>query len=150
MLFVFDLDFTLWDCGGTWCDCTTPPYRKKKEHIFDSVGRHIRLYDDVRAVLDTLIKKGHRIAAASRTHEPEWANELLELLGINGLFDYKEIYPGPKIPHFKTLKNKSSLEFQDMVFFDDEYRNIEDVSGLGVKAIHVPDGIRFSDVYGLI
>ena len=26
MLLVFDLDFTLWDAGGTWCDQTKPPF----------------------------------------------------------------------------------------------------------------------------
>lgn len=28
-----------------------------------------------------------------------------------------------------------------MVFFDDDIRNIRDVSKLGVKTIHVPDGL---------
>ena len=29
-----------------------------------------------------------------------------------------------------------------MVFFDDEPRNIRDVSSLGVKCVHVPKGIN--------
>ena len=39
MLLVFDLNFTLWNAGGTRCDHTTPPYRKRIDHILDGGGR---------------------------------------------------------------------------------------------------------------
>ena len=131
MLFVLDLDFTLWDCGGTWCDCTQPPYRVDRGRVLDRSGRHIALYPDVPEILQTLIDREHQLAAASRTHEPAWARQLLTLLEVDPLFHYKEIYPGPKHPHFRSLKERSGLAYEDMVFFDDEERNIEDISALG-------------------
>ena len=40
-LVVFDLDFTLWDCGGTWCDCLSPPFMVRDQRILDRTGRWI-------------------------------------------------------------------------------------------------------------
>ena len=33
MLLVLDLDFMLWDAGGTWCDQTIPPFKKIDSNI---------------------------------------------------------------------------------------------------------------------
>ncbi|MDC7239081.1 MAG: magnesium-dependent phosphatase-1 [Spirochaetales bacterium] len=142
MLFVFDLDFTLWDCGGTWCDCTRPPYRRDGQAVADAAGREITLYHDVLDIIRDLKSLNHQIAAASRTHEPAWARQLLILLDADHLFDYMEIYPGPKHPHFKSLREKSGLDYSEMAFFDDEERNIRDISALGVKSVFVPDGLH--------
>ena len=142
MLFVFDLDFTLWDCGGTWCDCTHPPYRVGQGRVLDSSNRHIRLYPDVLTILQTIQAQGHDLAAASRTHEPDWAGQLLKLLEVDHYFKFKEIYPGPKTPHFQNLKKKSGMDFEEMVFFDDEERNIEDIRQLGVSAVSVYRGVN--------
>ncbi|MCB1124156.1 MAG: magnesium-dependent phosphatase-1, partial [Verrucomicrobiae bacterium] len=49
---VFDLDFTLWDCGGTWCDCLWPPFRKAGSRVLDAHDSHVRLYPDVQEILD--------------------------------------------------------------------------------------------------
>ncbi len=146
MLFVFDLDFTLWDCGGTWCDCTDPPFRVKNDSVLDSCERHISLYPDVRSILETLTDAGHHLAAASRTHEPAWAGQLLRLLEVESFFKYLEIFPGPKLPHFRNLKKRSGFAYEQMVFFDDEQRNIDDVSMLGVQAVYVERGVHWTDV----
>ncbi|QGY47948.1 magnesium-dependent phosphatase-1 [Maribellus comscasis] len=140
-VFVFDLDFTLWDAGGTWCDATNPPYVWRNNKLLDRSGRWISLYPDVIAVLEELKNQNKFIAAASRTYEPEWAQDLLNLFDIDKYFDTKEIYPASKISHFKKIRRFLDVPYQRMVFFDDEYRNIEDVSGLGVEAIFVRNGI---------
>lgn len=142
MLVVFDLDFTLWDCGGTWCDHTNPPYYRQNGMIRDDDGRKIRLYDDVLEILAQLDHQQISMAVASRTSAPDWADELMGLLDIKKYFQYFEIYPGSKISHFRSLQEKTGLKYSDMMFFDDEYRNIEEVSRLGVHAIFVEDGMH--------
>ena len=77
MLVVFDLDFTLWDCGGTWCDHTNPPYYKHNGIILDDDERKIRLYPEVRIILDKLSKQKIPLGVASRTGAPDWADELM-------------------------------------------------------------------------
>ncbi|MCC5930868.1 MAG: magnesium-dependent phosphatase-1 [Cyclobacteriaceae bacterium] len=141
-LIIFDLDFTLWDCGGTWCDHTTPPFHMTDGSLYDAAGRKIELYPDVRLILKKLKDNNKLTGIASRTYEPAWANIFLEKLEIRHFFDYAEIYPGDKTLHFNKLKKKSGIPFEKMIFFDDEIRNIRDVTALGVTSIYVQNGIH--------
>ena len=145
-IFVFDLDFTIWDAGGSWCDCTNPPYYWINGKLIDQSNRWIRLYPDVVEILEKLKSENKLIVAASRTFEPTWANELLKLLDIDKYFDLKEIYPSSKIRHFKRIQKHFQIPYSKMVFFDDEYRNIEEVGNLGVQAVYVPNGVNLEMV----
>ncbi len=145
-VFVFDLDFTIWNAGGTWCDATHPPYFWEGGKLLDQDFRWIRLYNDVIPILEKLKRDSKYIVAASRTFEPEWAQELLNLFDIDKYFDWKEIYPGSKISHFNKIREHFQLPYYKMVFLDDEYRNIEDVRSLGVEAVFIRNGISFQDV----
>ncbi|GAB5403177.1 MAG: hypothetical protein Aurels2KO_14080 [Aureliella sp.] len=140
-LIVFDLDFTLWDCGGTWCDCLTPPFNQKQGRVNDGRGKHIRLYSDVVSILDFCSTNGITTALASRTEQPVWARQLLELLGATDRFAFAEIYPSSKLKHFAALYEKTKIEYGQMLFFDDEMRNIQEVSELGVTCLFVEDGL---------
>lgn len=141
-LVVFDLDFTLWDCGGLWIDCTTPPFRLDDEdRVRDRRDRHFRLYPEVPGILDHLEAAGCLLGLASRTDQPGWAREVLDLMGIRQRFQFEEIYPGSKVSHFEAIRARSGLDFTSMLFFDDEHRNIAEVSDLGVAAIHVSRGM---------
>jgi len=146
MFFVFDLDFTLWDCGGTWCDHTNPPYYKRNGMILDEDQREIRLYPDVTTILEWMKTKNVDMAIASRTGAPEWADELMELFDIKKFFSYFEIYPGSKINHFTSLHNKTGVPFREMIFYDDEMRNIEEVRQLGVDTVYVENGINLTQI----
>lgn len=142
-LVVFDLDFTLWDAGGLWCDHTTPPFNKTHKGVFDAEGRHIYLYPDVLGIIQTCRDTDLPMALASRTSAPDWARQLIQLLGIEGVFVQEEIYPSSKVAHFNKLHQQLGIAYEDMVFFDDEMRNIDEVGKLGVKAIYVPDGLTW-------
>ena len=140
-LVVFDLDFTLWDAAGTWCDHLSPPFKISSGRLFDSRGSELTLYPGTIDILEELKNEHFDLGIASRTGEPDWARELLDLLNVREYFRYEEIYPGSKVTHFKRLRNKSGLNYEDMIFFDDEQRNITEVSELGVNCILVKNGI---------
>ena len=140
-VFVFDLDFTIWDAGGTWCDATNPPYFWDNGKLLDQSGDWIRLYPDVINIFEELKNRDKIIVAASRTYRPDWAQDLLHLLDICKYFDLKEIYPSIKTKHFDNIQSHFKIPYHEMVFFDDEHRNIEDVSRLGVEAVLVNNGI---------
>ncbi|MDA3817639.1 MAG: magnesium-dependent phosphatase-1 [Prolixibacteraceae bacterium] len=108
-LFIFDLDFTLWHLSGTWCDCIRPPYRKKNGIVVDSTNVPMNLYPDTIKILKRLKNEGYQLAVASRTDQPPWANELMELLEIDRYFDYKEIYPSSKVKHLARIKENGSI-----------------------------------------
>ena len=142
-LVVFDLDFTLWDCGGLWIDCTSPPFRRDEEGLIrDRRDRVFRLYPEVPSILDHLESSGCLLGLASRTEQPDWAREVLDLMGLRSRFQFEEIYPGSKVRHFRSLRSASGIAYEDMVFFDDEQRNIVEVGELGVTAIHVHRGMN--------
>lgn len=142
-LVVFDLDFTLWDCGGLWVDCTAHPFRRTaSDRVVDGVGRPLRLYEDVIDILDWLDGHSIPVALASRTERPTWACNLLDLLEIRQRFQFAEIYPGSKTAHFERLRATSGFEFNEMIFFDDESRNILEVGALGVCAVEVRSGMN--------
>ena len=141
-LIVFDLDFTLWDCGGTWCDCLRPPFDKKESAVLDADGRHIRLYPEVLSILDDVDDLGLPMALASRTDRPDWAAELLELLGVKDRFRYQEIFPGSKVTHLSNISKASGISMQSMLFFDDEQRNLTDLEPYGVHCTLVKQGMN--------
>ena len=140
---VFDLDFTLWDCGGTWCDCLSPPFSGEGSRVYDVYGHHVKLYGDVLEILDELDAMDISMALASRTERPDWARQLLDRLGIRDRFEFEEIFPSRKIKHLNNIRESSGVELEEMLFFDDEMRNLHDLRPLGVKCIFVSNGMNY-------
>lgn len=83
-------------------------------------------------------KNGYELAVASRTSEIEGALQLVKFLNWDKYFKYKEIFPSCKVNHFSKFCKASGYKHEDMLFFDDEHRNIKDLSEKGVTCIHVP------------
>lgn len=130
--------------------------------IVDAHGAKIKCYPEVPGILDELHNEGYQLAVASRTSEIKGAFALVELFGWDKYFQYKEIYPGSKVTHFDRwawrlrliwavlirksvffrFKKLSGFEFKDMLFFDDEHRNIDDLTRHGVVSILVPNGVN--------
>ncbi|KAM7283610.1 magnesium-dependent phosphatase 1 isoform X1 [Ixodes scapularis] len=139
-LIVFDLDNTLWPfCVDTH---VTPPFRKEGTgKIYDRHGKRVNVFPDVPAMLECLTSQRYLLGLASRTDDPDAARELVTILDWNKYFPYQEIYPGCKITHFKRFHQQTGLPYKQMLFFDDELRNIHDVSTLGVTCIHVQRGM---------
>ena len=140
-LIVFDLDFTLWDCGGTYCDCLSAPFYEKAGIVFDGSGRQLQLYPDVDSIIQHCDRAGIELAIASRTLEPAWARQILDLMNASQHFSFSEIYPSSKLQHFEALQRDSGIDFHDMLFFADEMRNVREVSELGVTCIFVENGM---------
>ncbi|KAI6658490.1 Magnesium-dependent phosphatase 1-like [Oopsacas minuta] len=140
-LVIFDLDYTLWPF---WAD-TLYDLNYKSDGKGGIIGSRSsdkkKLYKDTRELLEILSKAKIPIAAASRTDDPPMAKNLLKLFDIDKYFSYKEIYPGCKVDHFKQFHKYSQFPYKEMLFFDDEERNIQDVSLLGVTCVHVDRGI---------
>lgn len=145
-VFVFDLDFTIWNAGDTFCSETSPPYFRKNGKLYDQQGRWIRLYPDVLEILKMLKEAGKVLAVASRTNEPDWARQLLQLFDIEKYFDITEIYPGSKVTHLRNIQKKVGCPIDQIVFFDDEILNIEENKSSGVICTWVKNGITMNDV----
>lgn len=145
-IFVFDLDFTLWNAGDTFCSNTLPPYEWEDDMLKDREGRWLRLFPETTEILTKLQNDKRIIAVASRTYTPENAEQLLQLFDIDKYVTLKEIYPGSKLVHLQNIQKKLNKPFADFVFFDDEDRNIKEVESLGIHCETVENGIDFKIV----
>ncbi|KAH9507753.1 Magnesium-dependent phosphatase 1 [Bulinus truncatus] len=139
-LIVFDLDYTLWPY---WVDThVDPPFHQTSDgKVYDAHRRPVTYFKDVPDILKQLYNSGFQLAIASRTSAIQEANDLTRLFNWDQFFHYRQIYPGSKITHFKKLHSLSGIPYSEMLFYDDEHRNIVDVSSLGVACMFVPDGI---------
>ena len=150
-LFVFDLDYTLW---SAYIDCTGgPPYQllppsTASDTVLDRHGHPISLYSNARSILKTLHAHKCKIGVASRSETPGWARQVLRLMFDKELIaeDTVEIYPTSKVKHFKAFRKNTGVDYSEMLFFDDENRNVVQVEKLGVKSRYVERGITIDEI----
>ncbi|KAK3110395.1 hypothetical protein LTR53_015363 [Teratosphaeriaceae sp. CCFEE 6253] len=155
-MMVFDLDFTLWPL---WIDThASPPLKPSKDGgltVRDSSGSSFGFYSDVASLLVSLRQANITVGAASRTHTPDLARQMLSMLSVPSesgtsrkaidMFDYMEIYPGSKTTHFQRLQKQTGIAYEEMLFFDDESRN-RNVETLGVVMQLVKNGVTRQEV----
>ncbi|XP_026277077.2 magnesium-dependent phosphatase 1-like [Frankliniella occidentalis] len=137
-LIVFDLDYSLWPFYVQ--KHLVHPLLQNKGEIFDMRLRPVKPYPEVPMILSELNEKGYELAIASRTSEIRGANQLIKLLGWDKYFKYKEIYPTSKLKHFSKFCDASHYKYEEMLFFDDDHRNIQELSEVGVTCVLVPAG----------
>ena len=147
---IFDLDFTLW--YPEMYELAGAPFKKTKNGIFDSRGEQVFLFPDVESILSRIKSEfpDILIAVASKTTYPNWAKSCLELFDIgngslNSIINYSHIYPKNKQIHLQKIKQESGIEYEDMLFFDNEVWNLRDVEHLGVTCVHTPNGLSMKD-----
>jgi magnesium-dependent phosphatase 1 len=131
---VFDLDHTLWPFGVDAFHFK-PPYHRREEQIYDSQNKPMNCFPEVPQLLRRLDGEGIHLAVASRTTYPVGAHSLIDLFRWTQYIKHREIFPGSKLKHFDHLKSKSGFDFKEMLFFDDETRNITEIQALGVLSI---------------
>jgi magnesium-dependent phosphatase 1 len=130
-LVVFDLDYTIWPF---WCEVK-------------STRSTPRLYPEVRGIIEALREARVPMAIASRTPSPNIATVFLGKLQLmSQYFVQQEIYPTftHKTEHFKALLQGTKVPYEEMLFFDDEDRNVNTISPLGVKCVLVEDGVNLN------
>ncbi|KAJ9174963.1 hypothetical protein P3X46_013555 [Hevea brasiliensis] len=127
-LVVFDLDYTLWPF---YCECSS-----KREMP--------SLYPHAKGILYALKDKRIDVAIASRSPTPDIAKAFLGKLSIKSMFVAQEIFSSwtHKTEHFQRIHSRTGVPFKSMLFFDDEDRNIQAVSKMGITSILVGNGVN--------
>ncbi|XP_020588441.1 magnesium-dependent phosphatase 1 [Phalaenopsis equestris] len=132
-LVVFDLDYTLWPF---YCEM-----RSKREMP--------SLYPQAKGIIHAFQERGIEMAIASRSPTPDIANTFIDKLSLKSMFVAKEIFSSwtHKAEHFQRIHRRTGVPFNSMLFFDDEYRNIDTVSKMGVTSILVDNGVNLQELY---
>mmetsp|Transcript_18046 Transcript_18046/g.31111 ORF Transcript_18046/g.31111 Transcript_18046/m.31111 type:complete len:189 (-) Transcript_18046:380-946(-) len=144
-LVVFDLDDTFWE--GDVEATEGPPFKQGgPAHLLDKSSGRLSLFKDVPSILEALFESKVGIAVASRTSRPRWAEVALKELNFGGSSVHARCAClawgfSSKTNHFAHIRQKTGVEFRDMVFFDNEHWNIVDVSRLGVFSAYCPRGL---------
>jgi magnesium-dependent phosphatase 1 len=113
-----------------------------------------------------------KVGISSRTNEPNWARELLQEFKITktimttaaatttttmtpaSYFTLENVMEGgpiemasdAKIYHFERIAASTGIPYSEMLFFDNEYKNCQQVAQLGVTVAYCPDnkGVDFA------
>merc|ERR1711879_1122218 len=114
------------------------------------MGTIVRLLGDVKNIMKEF-KTDDKwsdciIAVASSCDEPSWARECIKKFPIDDkhkladVFDANniEIYKRNKSHHFRNIAKQTGVDLQDMIFFDNQYGNCQDVAKVGVTSVYVP------------
>lgn len=147
-LVVFDLDDTLWRGD---IDCTYgPPYTFHQDKVQDKRRHSFALCNDVIKIMHSLFTAKVKIAYASRTWSPEWATRALETIHIdsngNSLLSICSSRAWGDISkdnHLRKIRSELEIPYHEMLFFDNEERNVPPVAKLGVHAHHCPSGMNW-------
>ena len=153
-LVAFDLDGTIWhpEMYQLWGGAPFTAVGDGTKELVDSSGSKIRLLGATGTILKLLKTSdewdGVKTAWVSCTDEPVWARECLEKfktddgIPIGSYIDSNQIFKDNKQSHFRNLKALfPDIEYDEMIFFDNEMGNIRTVSKLGVHCIYCPDGV---------
>jgi magnesium-dependent phosphatase-1 len=164
---VFDLDDTLWYGDVEYTNgapftalksqqngCSySPPVQK----ILDNRNVPFELFPNVSNIFSWLHAHGGRLAIASRTSTPRWADEALSLfegpagVTLNSLLEAKECYLACKSNHFRAISKNMNVSFDKMLFFDNEQMNINVAQSLGVCSVFTEYGLNWERfVRGLV
>ena len=147
-LIAFDLDGTVWspDMYELWSSGGAPFKKISSKKLVDRGGTTVKLIGVIGEILHELHTDDRwdttKVAWVSCTDEPSWADECLNKFDTTGgtplieTAHSSQIFKSNKQVHFKKLQVEFGFDFSEMLFFDNEYRNIETVSKLGVKCMY--------------
>ena len=146
---VFDLDFTLWKPELYQLSSGSPFKVSSDGCVITARGERLELFPAARTALCELAAAGVPVAIASRAGEVAWAEEILRLMRVDKKRTMADvigsapvvIQGGSKTRHLKHIAAESGVPLREMLFFDNERTNIQEVSSLGVTSIHCPRGL---------
>jgi len=139
--------YHLWGGGGA-------PFKQNSDgNLTDRGGSVVRIMADLRKILEEVKNDPKwsetKVAVASSCDEPSWARECIKFFGVNDKLKLKdifdpnltEIYKGSKSGHLKEISQKSKIDLNEMMFFDNEWGNCQTVAKIGVTVVYTPKGV---------
>jgi len=148
-LVVFDLDFTLWH-PELYQLSSGPPFKSSSDGcVLTARGERLDLFPAARSALAELADAGVPVAVASRANEREWALEIMRRLRVDQRRTVADvigtspivIQGGSKTKHLKHIAHETGVPLREILFFDNERTNIQEVEKLGPTCVYCPRGM---------
>ena len=151
---VFDLDFTLWKPELYQLSSGSPFKVSSDGCVITARGERLELFPAARTALCELADAGVPVAIASRAGEVAWAEEILRLMRVDKKRTMADvigsapvvIQGGSKTRHLKHIAAESGVPLREMLFFDNERTNIQEVEKIGPTCVYCPRGLT-DDVF---
>jgi len=155
MMYLFDLDLTIWDCynrygNPIWAKQMVYPFCKEGRTITDDVYSVCTLRKGVKEYLQKLSDDGHKIGFVSAgshlslAYETQPSIKLLEEFGVYQYFNNVKILAYKTYDKCQVIKNIS----EPVVFFDDNSDVLNSISDF--KHVTAVDTSTLSDWTELI
>lgn len=153
----------IWICACTLFQSTICLSLLTSPSLLCRWGESFAFYPAVSSIVHACKSRSIPLALASRTHAPDLARDMLKALHIIPTFsdnpaantksaraleyfNYIQIFPATKTQHFARIHQASGIAYEDMLFFDDESRNRNVETELGVTFCLVRDGMTKEEV----
>ena len=147
-LVALDLDGTIWQPEMYQLSDGPPFTYLSSSEAKTNYGSVVKLIGDTANIIDFLYENKIILAWVSCTDEPDWADELLNNFKtakgvlLSTACGSSQIFKANKQEHFRRLKKQfPDIEYNEMVFFDNEHHNVASVEKLGVHSVYCPRGL---------
>lgn len=142
VVFVFELDNTLWDSRGVKHDNLEGPYTRQSllsGLVKDSKGKKLYPYPEVKTVLQQIQDSDYSIAFISHTDFPERTEELLEITDMERYSDLCVFNNKSRKEQMEILMAKMGCMPEDIIYFDSSRDNIRQLKHLDLNSFLIPD-----------
>eukprot|EP00884_Botryococcus_braunii_P019679 jgi/Botrbrau1/6395/Bobra.49_1s0013.1 len=114
----------------------------------ESSLEHVSLIPEAMGTLAALKRKGVPCALCGRSEQPQDALSLISRLRASALFDIQRMYQDTQqqFQQLAEIQKEAGVDFEEMMFFDDGRRNIQDIARLGVTCAAFADSLKVSDL----
>lgn len=156
MIYLFDLDITLWDTtdkhgNSIWAKQLVPPYIVKDDIITDDVYSKCTLRKGVKEYLQYLRNENHDVGFVSSGQYVNLPFDFQPSVRMLRLFKIYDYFNGMQILDYKTYNKAESVRDIDekIIFYDDSIKNLNALSPFkNVTAINSIDILDWTTLIG--
>lgn len=143
-LIVFDTDYTLWPFNFYYD--VMPPVRNGtiRKTAVDKNNKTLKPYPDVPIIFKTLYKLKYKIGVATRGFMNRRYLSILRYTELMKYISYQQCYALSQRRNLHLIQRESGVDFNEMLYFDDEITGCIDASDLNLTAILVFDGMNMA------
>ncbi len=142
IIFAFELDNTLWECGEERHDTLEGPFEKKSVIdglIKDRSGKKLYPYPEIKTILSQIKDSEYSIVFMATTGNPRCTQELMKITEIDHFPDITIFSEESKIDQVKKLITDTSSVPEDIIYFDSSRENTHQVKPMGINTFLIPD-----------